>query len=93
MQLGCMPLFLRSARLPNIMPHLHPMPQGGYDSRRGPPPGMRPMPGGPLPQLHKTQSAYKVRERAGWMAVRGLWNVINSFEVALAPLRAPCLAA
>lgn len=45
------------------MPIAHIMLQGGYDNRRGPPPGMRPMPGGPLPQLHKTQSAYKVRGR------------------------------
>ena len=36
--------------------------QGGY--RGGPPPGMR-MSTGPLPALHKTGSAYKVRR--GWM--------------------------
>ena len=43
---------------------LPPLPQGmpgpGMDrDRRGPPPGIR-MPGGPLPVLHKTDSAYKV---------------------------------
>ncbi len=58
------------------MPHEHratpaAMLQGGYDNRRGPPPGMRPMPGGPLPQLHKTQSAYKVRQRAHCCSVAG----------------------
>jgi hypothetical protein len=42
---------------------LPPMPGGmqQYDGRRGgPPPGMRMMPGGPMQQLHKTDSAYKV---------------------------------
>lgn len=39
---------------------LPPMPGMQFDGRRGgPPPGMR-MPSGPIPQLHKTESAYKV---------------------------------
>lgn len=37
---------------------LPPMPGVGYGGR-GPPPGMR-MPGGPLPALHKSESAYKM---------------------------------
>jgi hypothetical protein len=39
---------------------LPPMPgMPPYDGRRGgPPPGMR-MPSGPVPQLHKTDNAYK----------------------------------
>jgi hypothetical protein len=41
------------------LPPMPNMPQ--YDGRRGgPPPGMRGGPGGPMGQLHKTDSAYKV---------------------------------
>ncbi len=49
------------------LPPMPGMQQGGYDRRGGPPRGMPGMPSGPLPQLHKTESAYKV---GGWV---GCW--------------------
>lgn len=59
----------------SLAPHCHPC---SYDGRggggRGPPPGMRGMPGmgsGPLPRLHKTGHAYKVRGRRAGRAVWG----------------------
>lgn len=62
---------------------LPPMPgiPGGqqYDQRggRGPPPGMRGMPGmgsGPLPRLHKTEAAYKVGGWVGGVDVPRMWS-------------------
>ena len=48
--------------------------QGGY--RGGPPPGMR-MFTGPLPALHKTGTAYKVRAERG-LHVAGSWGASSS---------------